>query len=311
MVSSSLAMERNGAGERPREAAVSPNRRRSADQMKPLLKWAGGKRSFTDAFAPVIRSYLAETEGHYIEPFVGGGAMALAVQASKAVLSDKNDWLMAFYATVRDAPKDLYLRLRGFILNPGVHEKAFYQVRELELEEPLDRAAQLLYLNKLCFNGLFRVNKSGKFNAPFGDSYKKLPLCGDPRTLFPKPERLEEVSKALKNAYLTSGDFETVIENAGDGDLLYVDPPYDGTYGSYTADGFTDDDQKRLAAALYYAHKRGAKIVFHNANTERIQYFYHEWLTVYPVDERRAINCDGNGRSGAKCLVATNLGGLY
>lgn len=278
---------------------------------KPLLKWVGGKRSFVPMLADGIRSYLEKSKGTYIEPFIGGGAMAFALGLPKMSLSDKNGWLMEFYAVVRDNPEGLSAALRGLTLSPGIHKEAYLEVRETEFDDPITQAAKLLYLNKLCFNGLFRVNKSGQFNVPYGDAREKLSveeLCKSGlSTIFPNKERIAGASETLKDAYLSAGDFEGVIGHADDGDFLYIDPPYDETYGNYTPGGFTSTDQHRLAVALYKADKRGAKIVLHNSNTKKIHYFYHEWLDIFPVEERRAINVDVQNRSGAKCLVATNL----
>lgn len=280
-------------------------------KVSPLLKWAGGKRWFLPIAAEGIDAYLEKSGGCYFEPFVGGGAMALRLGRASMVLSDAIEELMGFYETVRDKPAKVAWQLSAYAIQ-GVDKENYLRVRDHEPKTDHGRAARMLYLNRLGFNGLYRVNKSGKFNVPYGDQvYRQSVVKRKSRdaigSLFPHKGKIEAVSEALRTALIGSCDFQTAIGEAGAGDLIYVDPPYDGTYSSYTAQSFSRDDQERLAVALYEASLRGAAIIAHNSNTEDVNYWYHEWMAVLPVNERRPINSDATNRSGAPCVVATNV----
>jgi DNA adenine methylase len=279
--------------------------------VSPLLKWAGGKRWFLPVASDGIRGYLEKSGGNYFEPFLGGAAMALSLGLPDMILSDAIEELVEFYETVRDDPADVAWMLSAYAIE-GVDKENYLRVRDYRPSTRGSRAARLLYLNRLCFNGVYRVNKGGTFNVPYGDqAYRESVIKRKSRdaigSLFPHKGKIEAVSEALREATICCVDFELVIEEAGANDLLYVDPPYDEGYSSYTAKKFTKADQERLAEALYYAHKRGAAIIAHNANTEDVNYWYHEWMTMRSVDERRAINSDTANRDGAPCVVATNV----
>ena len=283
---------------------------RTTSRLAPLLKWAGAKNWCADAFAPIFRTYL-ESGGYYIEPFVGSGSMHLATQAPLAVLGDTLEPLMEMHAVVRDTPGEFAWGLSGLCVR-GVDEETYYWVRD---ESPRDtavqRAARLLYLNRLDFNGLYRENKKGEFNVPYGGAcYRKSIIGRSARdaigALFPNREKIEHVSLALKTAELYTGDFAALVENASAGDLIYADPPYSGTFAQYAAGGFDDADQERLAVALAEAHFRGAVVVAHNALTDHVKYLYGEWCHMIYVNERRAIAADGDKRGDAPCVVAVS-----
>lgn len=256
---------------------------------KPFLRWAGGKAKFAAQFAPMVQ-FL--THGRiYVEPFVGGGAMFFAVQPEEALLNDTNVELMTTYEAVKNnatAVADALVELRAF----GVDETSYYQVRETLPENQEEIAARFIYLNKTCFNGLYRVNRDGLFNVPYG----KLTSPA-----IPTLHELTKVQNALANAHLRSQDAVGIIGAADETTFLYVDPPYDGTYDGYTENGFSWDDQTRLAEAL---KESAALFLAHNANTERVTKLY-SWAHVMPVAESWSVAARAQDRATSKCLLIT------
>lgn len=262
----------------------------------PFLKWIGGKKNFVPTLAPTIKAYLEETGGDYYEPFMGGGAMALALGLPDMQLNDVIEDLVKTYRAVRDNPIDVVLLLSE-LRDWGTEESNYYSVRATEPGKDIEVAARMIYLNMHCFNGLWRTNKKGQMNAAYGKQSGKLT-----DSLF---ERIGEASKALKHADIYEGDFEPVVKQAGEGDLVYVDPPYDGTYAGYSEGGFCGVSQDRLASELCEAHKKGVAFICHNSDTEKVRSWY-SFATLLPSGESRAVNADGGGRGKAKCLLITN-----
>jgi DNA adenine methylase len=265
-------------------------------EAKPLLRWAGGKRWFAKEYGDDLFDHVIERGGRFIEPFVGGAAMALHFGLDGMVLGDAEEDIAILYATVRDEPEALSVML-GLIAGFGTTKESYYHVRETEPLTSIERAAKVLYLNRLCFNGLYRKNKSGGFNVPYGGKEK----------LLHTRKEIDSVSRALSGAEIHHADFAKLIEKAGPHDTLYVDPPYDtDTSGAghtdYTAKGFGSDDQERLAGCLRKAHERGAHFFAHNADTPRIRNLY-SWANIIPMPERRAINRDGGGRGEVSCVL--------
>lgn len=277
----------------------------------PLLKWPGGKRWFLPRALDGIRAFLDETGGHYVEPFCGGAAMALALEWDRMVLGDAAAEIIEFYQTVVADPAKVAWQLSALAIE-GVEKENYYRVRDMRPDTALGRAARILYLNRLSFNGLYRVNKSGDYNVPYGDQvYRKSVVNRRSRdaitSLFPHKGKIEAVARALGDAELYAGDFAPLIDATDEGDLVYADPPYDEQFDQYTAEGFKLQDQVRLAGALYEANKRNVAFIAHNSNTEHVRELYLGWAHVFYVDERRAINRNGADRTGAKCVVITNL----
>lgn len=275
--------------------------------IKPLIKWAGGKASLVSTLVPAIEAHLHETQGRYFEPFLGGGAVAWALGRSGMVLNDALEPLIEMYCAVRDDPAQVAWALSALAV-AGVDEANYYRVRDLRPDTPVLRAARFLFLNRTGFNGLFRTNKSGEFNVPYGrDKYRESAIQSRSRdaitSLFPHKGKFEALSDLLRTCVITCDDFEAVIAQARAGDLVYADPPYDGTYNAYTAAKFSDEDQERLAAALYRAAQRGVAVVTSNADTERVRYLYHEWAQLDVIGERRSINADKRGRGRVPCLL--------
>ncbi len=266
----------------------------------PFLRWVGGKRKFVPALAPQIKNYLEDTEGHYVEPFVGGGAMMFGLGIERMVINDVLPDLTRLYTALRDTPVELGLLLCE-LRDWGSEEDNYYAVRASEPDTDVEAAARMVYLNAHCFNGLWRTNKAGEMNAAYG---KKKDRITDELI-----ERIGTASEAIQGVEIFNGDFEPVVKAAVDGDLLYVDPPYDGTYVGYGPDGFTGVSQDRLGSELADAHRRGVAFIAHNSDTEKVRSWY-SYATLVPAGESRAVNRDGGGRGKAPCLLITNRPGL-
>ena len=267
----------------------------------PFVKWAGGKRALISSLAP----YFPAEIGTYWEPFVGGGAVffTFADRIQRAFLSDTNEELVITYQVVKDDVESLIERLqdhdrhhrrrKGKQYSDG---RTYYlRVRADKPIDALDMAARFIYLNKTCFNGLYRVNKSDQFNVPEG-RYKRPNICN--------PERLREASKALEKATIRVGDFSRVVQPA-DGDFIYCDPPYDGTFASYQAAGFDDEEQSRLRDSANQWAADGARVVLSNADTAAMRRLYSSWA-IAEAKAPRSINCLGNGRGAAQELIITH-----
>ena len=264
----------------------------------PFIKWAGGKR----ALIPRLALHFPDQIGTYWEPFVGGGAVffTLADRIGQAILSDTNEDLVITYQMVKDGVEGVIARLQMHEANHKRRKgkkyadgKTHYQrIRASEPKEALDVAARFIYLNRTCFNGLYRVNRNGQFNVPEG-SYKNPDICN--------AERLRQASKALEKATIRLGDFAKVVAPS-EGDLIYCDPPYDGCFTGYQADGFRGDSQARLRDTAAEWVAKGAKVVLSNADTEAMRALYADWR-IDSVTAPRSINSDGGGRRPVGELV--------
>lgn len=231
--------------------------------MKPFIKWAGGKRWLLND----LSFGLPEYSGRYIEPFLGGGAIFFHLTPPDAILSDVNERLIATYKSIRDEWRLVEESLAEF---QERHSKEFYyDERSREYSSPHLRAAQFLYLNRTCFNGLYRENLKGQFNVPLGTKTQvSLP-----------DDDFELASKILSRADLRTGDFEAIVAEAKEGDLVFLDPPYTTAHNfngfvKYNQKIFTWDDQKRLMEATRDAIQRGARVVLTNADHNSIHKLY-------------------------------------
>ena len=259
----------------------------------PFLKWAGGKR----ALIPEIAQRLPESWGTYWEPFTGGGALFFALdrRLDHARLSDINEELMLTYKVVLDHVEPLIAALR---VHADQHERPKYyrHVRDQHtLQDPIEVAARLIYLNRTCFNGLYRVNKRGQFNVPQG-RYKNPTICD--------AEALRNASVVLQKAQLRFGPFETSAPTVGD--FVYCDPPYDGAGVAYAAHAFGDAEQRTLREMVQRWAKAGAHVMVSNADTPLIRQLYAgDAYTLHPVSAPRNISCDGSGRGKVGELLIT------
>lgn len=229
---------------------------------RPLIKWPGGKRALVGS----ILQFIPKKFGTYFEPFFGGGAVFFALQPSGAVLSDANEELINAYTQVRDNPDALARALRS--LKNSEHD--YYKIRATAPRTQLHKAARLIYLTRLSFNGIHRVNLRGEFNVPYG--YKTHLTTID-------EEHLYLASSALRDAKLMSGDFEANTRDARNGDVVYFDPPYTVAHGlngfvKYNERIFSWSDQERLAEYASTLANRGCRVIVSNADHESLHALY-------------------------------------
>ncbi|KZE94859.1 Modification methylase DpnIIA [Agromyces sp. NDB4Y10] len=229
----------------------------------PFLRWAGSKRWLLAA----LTDLLPKGFGHYYEPFVGSGAVFFSIaEGQPATLSDTVEPLISCYRQVQLNPDAVYDRIQDW----ETDRESYYTIRSTTFADPVDSAAQFIYLNKLCFNGLYRVNQQGKFNVPYGR-----PKSGIVATR----ENLNAASRALHQARLQTGDFEQALENCAEGDLVYLDPPYVAGHRSngfvdYNARIFRWEDQRRLASVVRKLNDRGVFVLLSNADHPSVRELY-------------------------------------
>jgi DNA adenine methylase len=229
------------------------------------LKWPGGKRWAAPIIAKIIKDSL---RGTYFEPFLGGGAVFFYLRPSRALLSDVNQELIETYQIVRRSPAAAVARIQQM----PVTKREYYRMRESEPSEPLSRATRFLYLNRTAFGGIYRLNRDGRFNVPFG---------GGDRTPAPlwTEGLLERAARALLGVNLRVSDFERIVDQAGPGDVVYCDPTYTVAHDyngfvRYNERNFSWADQMRLAEAAKRAAARGSTVVISNAHHETIRKLY-------------------------------------
>lgn len=269
---------------------------------QPFLKWAGGKW----AVAPQIKARLPKDASKrvYREPFLGGGAMFFYLEPERAILSDAVADLIATYRVVQTRVEPLVRKLEKLRSTHSVEQ--FYDVRRRFNEErqspEIDRAAWLIYLNKTCYNGLFRTNKSGEFNVPAGRF--KNPGVVD-------PERLRLASAMLSRAELVCAPFTHLLEVASPGDLIYLDPPYIPTsrtasFSSYSDGAFTLEDHERLAKVYRELDARGCLLALSNSDTPDVRRLY-EGFDLSPIIASRAISAKAETRGDVSELLIRNV----
>lgn len=260
----------------------------------PFIKWAGGKRTLV----PEIARRLPDDLGTYWEPFLGGGAVFFALDSRirRAMLSDVNMELALAYQVVRNRPGELIDLLEAHAKRHP-EKDYYYKVRKAAMSpDAAEVAARFVYLNKTCYNGLYRVNSKGIFNVPRG-TYANPTICD--------VEGLKAASEVLQKATIRFGDFKQVEPGAGD--FVYCDPPYDGTFTGYAQGGFDGAEQRRLRDAALRWHELGASIMVSNADTPLIRSLYSStpW-TLHQVSAPKTINCNGADRGAAAELLITS-----
>lgn len=275
--------------------------------MKPLLKWAGGKRHIAEE---LLSSFPVDwNKGTYIEPFIGGGAMFLFLDPQKAIIADLNIRLFGFYSHIKSSPDEVFNGIFEIAKNFNETElekkKNFY----LELRSKynssevasLESAILLYSINKLCFNGLYRENSKGFFNVPFGQ-----------KKIFPALDKqeFESASALLAKATILNSDFEGTISHAVQGDFVYLDPPYipiDATasFTSYHADGFGLPDQERLAQKMLELKDAGINAMCSNSDTPLTRDIYGS-LNQKTIQAPRMVSAKASGRGSVSELVITN-----
>jgi DNA adenine methylase len=262
-------------------------------QPRPFLRWAGSKKQLL----PSIKQYWNGDYSRYIEPFCGSASLFFELNPPAAMLSDINEELIETLRAVQFSPaivSECLLRMR-------TDEKSYYRVRA---QDPgslssIERAARFIYLNSLCFNGLYRVNKAGQFNVPYGSQHRK--------NLF-DASALRETSRALANTEIANRDFEASVLEAGIGDFIYLDPPYVThefkIFTAYDKDSFSSSDLSRLNAALLKADKRGAKFVLSYANVPEVAEFCNEWNIRVVTARRNIAGFAGSRRMVQEVLIS-------
>jgi DNA adenine methylase len=278
---------------------------------KTVLKWLGGKSWMIKLASQGIYRHLARTGGRYVEPFLGGAALALDLGLPDMLLSDSNTHLIATYQTIRDQPEQVAWALSS-LASQGIDEQSYYRVRDATYSSRILMAARFIYLNKLCFNGVYRENKKGEFNVPYGDNAYRKSVVGRKvndrvDNLFPSGKKLRDLAQAFATAELEDYDFRDAIEMAGEGDLVYADPPYAKTFDAYTAEGFGPQDQIDLVNALGEAWERGATILTTNADQPEIRDMY-SWATIMTTAEARSVSQDGSKRKRVGCVLVISPG---
>ena len=275
--------------------------------IKPFLKWAGGKRQLLSD----IKKYLPKNINSftYYEPFIGGGALFFELQPKKAVINDYNGQLILTYNVIKDNVDELIVLLEKY--KKKNIEESYYDIRNMDrdLEKfnkltDVEKASRLIFLNKTCYNGLYRVNSQGLFNVPFG-KYKNPTIC-------------EEIVLRQISNYLNSNeikilniDFEQAVSTASKKSFIYFDPPYHSpdktNFTGYQANGFDDNEQERLYNVMIKMTNRGIKCLLSNSDTEYIRDLYtHDFFEIISVQAKRAINSDSAGRGTVNEVLIKN-----
>lgn len=291
-------------------------------QAKPILKWAGGKSQLTSDIDARIPERLRDGSFTYIEPFIGGGAMFFWLKAKynlkKAVINDVNADLVTCYKTVRDnvsnlisGLEDYQRRYRDVLTDDEAKKAFFYRVREdfnSDSNNALERSVQLIFLNKTCFNGLYRVNRSGKFNVPVG-SYKNPKICN--------AENLKLASKALAGVEILNGDYAETLTYADENTLFYMDPPYKpisatSSFTAYAKGSFDDKEQIRLSEFCRQLSDNGVAWILSNSDVKTEQnpdeFFddLYDGFDVQRVSATRAINSNSAKRGKLNELLISS-----
>lgn len=258
---------------------------------RPLIKWAGGKRSLSAQIKPLVDGY-----SRYYEPFFGGGAIFFDLAPKQSVLSDLNPELINCYEVTKTQPDELIKKLRA-LKNT---EESYYQVRASVPRTAVTRAARFVYLCSLSFNGIYRVNQAGQFNVPYGYKANVVPC---------DPELIRTVSQRLQSSQLFCADFETIAIQANRGDCVYFDPPYTVAHGTngflkYNEKIFSWKDQERLESVALNLAKRGVKVVISNADHPSIRELYKAFK-VQTVERWSVISGSADGRKSiTECIFS-------
>lgn len=275
---------------------------------RPFVKWVGGKRQLAQQFRDLDlyppEGFKPET-AVYFEPFVGGGAMFFDLLPKRAVLSDLNGELVITYNVIK---KDLEGLIKKLKEHQKKNNKEYYlkiRAQNIKRLSDISIAARFIYLNRTCFNGLYRVNRNGQFNVPYGKNKNPL-ICDE--------ENLKKVHGSLKNVKILHQDYKKVLDKATKGDFIYFDPPYypvntTSSFTSYTKEGFFEKEQEELRDVFVELHKRGCFVMLSNSDTKFINNLYSNLdkeITINKVYAGRAINSKGNKRGKITEVVVIN-----
>lgn len=273
---------------------------------KPFVKWAGGKRQLI----PILNQNLPESFGTYYEPFLGGGALLFHIltdkNGQKCSISDLNSDLVLAYTTIRDRIDALITSLKNHEKNyQKDSESYYYTIRESNPRSEIEKTSRLIFLNRTCFNGLYRVNSKGKFNVPLG-KYSNPNIVNE--------ENIRAVSHILQSSRtaIKCRDFEAVLRDAKKGDLIYFDPPYQpvsatSNFTSYTTKDFTYDDLTRLAELCLKLDSRGCNVLLSNSDSQEVADIFakNPWK-ITRISANRSINSNSKKRTGHFELLIKN-----
>ena len=274
--------------------------------MKPVIKWVGGKTQMLEELLPLIRNNL-NSDSTFYEPFAGGLAVTLALEHPKTIVNDLNSELINMYKVIRDNPNELIRLLKD-------HQERhcndwFYFIRGLDKSGDLDyltnecKAARTIYLNKTCFNGLYRVNSKGYFNSPIGRT-----ASGKTPDIV-QEDLIREMSKFLKTVQFHNGHYADCLAGATEGDVIFLDPPYDTDeaiksegFVGYQKEGWTRKDLEELKTICDELAIRGCKIILTNNDTEFVRELFKDY-NFREIEVKRSINRDGNKRKGKELVI--------
>ncbi|MCD8488770.1 MAG: DNA adenine methylase [Desertifilum sp.] len=278
--------------------------------IRPFLKWAGGKRQLISEIEKYLPSKKGINKHTYYEPFIGGGAVFFWLTPKNAVINDINKELINCYETIKDSVDEL---IEALINHKNNHtEEYYYSMRDKDRSEKtyaqlsqIEKAARIIYLNKTCYNGLFRVNSQGQFNVPFG-KYRNPNILDE--------AVLRAVSKYLNsnNICLLNKDFEMAVSQAKKGDFVYLDPPYDpvsetSSFTGYDINGFNREEQRRLKELFDDLTQRGCKVMLSNSSTDFIKNLYKDYERyTKTVSASRIINSKVFKRGAVEELLILN-----
>jgi len=265
-------------------------------KFSPFLKWVGGKRRLLKYIDPLLPTSF----NNYHEPMVGGGAVffhlasLILEKKKKSFLNDLNSELILTYDVVKNDVEQLIEALLG-IENSEDH---YNIVRKLDVQNMSDlgRAVRFIYLNKLSYNGLYRVNQQGIYNVPY---------CKDPNRRIYSEDILRGASAALSKTKLVSKDYKAALKNVKKGDFVFIDPPYDDVYNKYTKDGFSREDQIKLSEEVKNLNDIGAYVMVCNSLTNLVKDLYKEFK-VHKIKDRFIVNRNGSGRASIETAIITN-----
>lgn len=314
---------------------LSTNRQTGNDQLTytpamtseclPFIKWAGGKRKITSLLKEVFPQEFNSSDASYFEPFIGGGALALSLgdgesrnlfPGTRLHLNDMNPDLVATYEVIRDSVDELIESLLAIskefnelplpdAAKNGEKTRAdfYYEMRALEPEDNLKIATRLIFLNKTCFNGLWRVNSKGKFNVPYG--HHKNP------SLFDK-DNLEECSRRLNGATISNSEFDEAVSSAQAGDLVYFDPPYiplnlTSSFSQYSKNDFGISNQQSLAKCISNLTAKGVHVILSNSDTPQTREIFGDVLQLRRLLMTRFISASGAKRNAVYEVIGTNF----
>lgn len=269
---------------------------------KPILKWVGGKRQLL----PEIKKYIPNNYNRYIEPFIGGGAVLFEITPNNAIINDINYEIINVYNVIKNNPEELIKKLKTF---ENTEEK-YYEIRNIDRTpkynslSDIEKAARTIYLNRTCFNGLYRVNSKGQNNVPYG-KYKSPTICDE--------ENIKNCNSFfnIHHVEIKNMDFEKILDLALPNDFIYLDPPYapltaTASFTSYSKDGFDVKDQERLKKKCDELTKKGIKFLQSNSSAPLIKDLYKDY-TIIEVDAKRNIASKTSSREKVKEVLIKNF----